>query len=741
MTGHRVAPAPEGVRAHGDTLGLADAAQTDPKPGYRNELDAVVAIVIVIVNLHAGGIGKVEQLPRQFQLDVLAGTAEIRQRVKRCVSGVGVAIAQQAGLKGFRPRLLFVTENPRAGLKNHMDRLKPGAVLFGRVRVEIFAGHILGIVGIQRVVAILHQQAGILPAAQHKQKIRCAPESETGAFAVGRAGLLGGVDGQNQRFLPEAQARLVDTEVKKPFVILHADAGAVLVGNDGIRIAPLRNIAVHIADTLFLAGVEGEQAEILFVGLVVTPVGVAAHIDGVHRVPCALEPLVLPGKDRPARAARGHDVLITGYQRLSLLALGHMSLIAAGVLVPLRHAAAGGNAELRDDHRHGMVRGEQPEIRPVAVGRAVRCQTVAEIHFFPRQRGPLGPVHIGKKVLIIGIGMVAGELAGQDPVGGTDMLHVHGGALAEKAGHLLRIREGVGGLPVGEGEQTLFVVTGALVGQQAVPHLGQHGLEGRSVPGGVEILALIAVSVRVFLVGVGNGHVLPLHAQNIADDPLRNIAEIQPGAHVGVTDKNGPLPVDDVHHHQCVIDEFLAELVVKGIHVGVLDVIIDPHALQKIERLFAALVILIKGVIEIIGENGIDTNGVGAHFLYLGEPAQVGLLVNGVVGGPMPRQAGAHVDAPNRKFLPPAVLLKLDGLALCAHEGGGQGVGGHIDIKAGLKNDGEQGQQNQQDCCHRKHKAFHGQSFTSLNFFTWEGAEYWRSVSMLSSIHAPRLWR
>ena len=106
------------------------------------------------------------------------------------------------------------------------------------------------------------------------------------------------------------------------------------------------------------------------------------------------------------------------------------------------------------------------------------------------------------------------------------MLRVHSGAFQKVVGDLRRIAEGVGGGPVGEGHQPLLPVPAGLVLDDVVHRLGQHGLEGGGVLGGGHIGTLVGGTLRVFVVGVGDGHVLPLHAQDIADHPIGHVVAV-----------------------------------------------------------------------------------------------------------------------------------------------------------------------------------------------------------------------
>ena len=181
----------------------------------------------------------------------------------------------------------------------------------------------------------------------------------------------------------------------------------------------------------------------------------------MHGVPGALEPLVLPGEDGAAGAARLHDVRPARGQRLPLLLLGHVPLVAAGVLILLRHAPSGGNAELGDDHGHGVVPPQHAQVgeigvdgaglvikillpEHVAYGRAGAGTRPAD-DLLAVPDGLIVHVHAVENVVeiigIVGVNVVGDELPGQKGVLGGDVLHVHLGTFHEEGGDVLGVEE------------------------------------------------------------------------------------------------------------------------------------------------------------------------------------------------------------------------------------------------------------------------------------------------------------
>ena len=203
----------------------------------------------------------------------------------------------------------------------------------------------------------------------------------------------------------------------------------------------------------------------------------------MHGVPGALEPLVLPGKDAAARAAGRHNILPAFRKGLPLLLLGHVALIAAGVLVPLRHAASRGNAELGDDDGHRVMPPQGAQIGKVGVRRAGLIVEVRSAQHGTDGRAGTGlhtrddglavpdgrAVHhrgveaIVEIVGIIGIDMIGNELSGKKGVLRTDMLHIHLRALHKESRDILRVEEGVGGRPIGKRHKALGLVAAAFI--------------------------------------------------------------------------------------------------------------------------------------------------------------------------------------------------------------------------------------------------------------------------------------
>ena len=86
-----------------------------------DEFHAVVAIVIIIMDHHAGWIGKIQQLPGQFDLDGVAAADEIRQGIDIGGGGIGVSVGQKPCFKGFCRSRLIVILKGGGSKQNHID--------------------------------------------------------------------------------------------------------------------------------------------------------------------------------------------------------------------------------------------------------------------------------------------------------------------------------------------------------------------------------------------------------------------------------------------------------------------------------------------------------------------------------------------------------------------------------------------------------------------------------------------
>ena len=442
-----------------------------------------------------------------------------------------------------------------------------------------------------------------------------------------------------------------------------------------------------------------------------------------------------------------------------------MPLVAAGVLILLRHAPSGGNAELGDDHGHGVVPPQHAQVGEIGVDGAVLVIKILLPQHVAYGRAGAGTrpaddllavpdglivhVHAVENVVeiigIVGVNVVGNELSGQKSVLGGDVLHVHLSAFHEKRGDVFGVEEGIRGGPVGEGHKALLLVAAALVGDDLVPRLRQHGLKGAGILRGGEIGALIRRLIGVLVVGVGDGHVLPLHAQNVADDPAGYVLGVGAGA-CAPPESDLLVAVEYVHQRAAVPNEGVQKVLVVGIAVGVLHIVVDPYAVDEPERLLSGGlprgVVLIKSIIEIVVQGDVYPHRVGAHLLHLAKPAQIGGLVNGVVRGPLGGAAHAQIHALDGERLRAAAAIHIDILLVRGHKGRdllprvqvdvppqpvAHGVIGEIEHDESGEHDDELFQKCRPPSCSQW-----------LNFLFLDSWLYWRRMSMCSSIQAPR---
>ena len=268
--------------------------------------------------------------------------------------------------------------------------------------------------------------------------------------------------------------------------------------------------------------------------------------------------------------------------------------------------------------------------------------------------------------------MIGNELPGKKGVLRTDMLHIHLRALHKKGRDILRIEERIGGRPVGEGDEPLALIAAALVFNDPVAHLREHGFKGGGVLRRGEVRSLIGRQIGVFVVGVGDGHILPLHTENIADDPAGNVLIVKARSRAP-PERDLLVAVQNVDQRAPVLDKRIEKVLIVGVAVGVLDIVVHPYAVDEPERFLVRLlargVVLVEGVVEVVVERNVDAHGVGAHLLHLPEPAQVGLPVDGVVRRPLARKADAEVYALNGKRLGTAAAIHVNALRIRGHKG------------------------------------------------------------------------
>ena len=161
------------------------------------------------------------------------------------------------------------------------------------------------------------------------------------------------------------------------------------------------------------------------------------------------------------------------------------------------------------------------------------------------------------------------------------MLDVDARVLGEEGLQRLGIVERVSGGPVAECHEALRGVAIGLVAEHLVAHLGEHGLERRGVGSCGKVVAFEGGAILLHHVGVGDGGRLPFHTQKVARNPGRYVLGIE--ARAGdAAQLHEALAVDDIDHRASIGFELLQVIVVEGVAVGILDVVVDPHAMQQV---------------------------------------------------------------------------------------------------------------------------------------------------------------
>ncbi len=145
------------------------------------------------------------------------------------------------------------------------------------------------------------------------------------------------------------------------------------------------------------------------------------------------------------------------------------------------------------------------------------------------------------------------------------------------------------------------------------------------------------------------------------------------------------MPMNNIHHRAAILLQRLEKRIVVCVAMRVGDIIVDPNAVNQIERVFPPIVIFIECVIEIILQNGIDADGVCTQLLHLRKPAQIRLLIDGIIRRPLSGDTNAHIHPADLKGRARALLgCQVDLFFFCAHKGGYLGIRVPIDINAKL---------------------------------------------------------
>ena len=107
--------------------------------------------------------------------------------------------------------------------------------------------------------------------------------------------------------------------------------------------------------------------------------------------------------------------------------------------------------------------------------------------------------------------------------------------------------------------------------------------------------------------------------------------------------------------HQCaaVLQQGLQKIVVVGVPMRVLDIVVDPNAVEKPQGLLSSCfpggIIFVERIVEVILQNGIHPDGICAQLLNIPEPSEICLFIDSVVRGPLPRNTHAQIDTADLK--------------------------------------------------------------------------------------------
>ena len=189
------------------------------------------------------------------------------------------------------------------------------------------------------------------------------------------------------------------------------------------------------------------------------------------------------------------------------------------------------------------------QIDSVGVIAAVLLQIVLRIRYllFPR-------IIMTQIVRIIGIHMVGRKLTGKKFICGGNMLHIHLCTFHKQLVDLLRIVHGVRCRPVRKCHQALFLIFFALIHNDLVTGLCQHGFKGCGIFGRIHILPPVGTVLPAHMVRIRNRHILPLYTHDISQHPPGDILCIgTAGVGCAVSQVHFLPAVDDIYQSPAVL--------------------------------------------------------------------------------------------------------------------------------------------------------------------------------------------
>ena len=266
------------------------------------------------------------------------------------------------------------------------------------------------------------------------------------------------------------------------------------------------------------------------------------------------------------------------------------------------------------------------------------------------------------KVGIVGVDMVGGKLAGAKALLPADVLHVDLGGLREIISQFLGIVHGVGGGPVGKGDEALGAVLLRFIGGHHLPGVGQENFEVT----GVLRVKILAVQLRLLgkgFVRIADQGAIPLHPQDVPAHPGGDVPAVGAGKHRFLPALLIPA-VNRVHRLFAVAEEGFVEFLVQNAAGGVEQVVVHPHAVEQIERLRVVPIEFVKRLVEVRPCQGIGADHVGAQRLDLSKPAEILLLGDRQLRSVVPRLAQSQVNALQLEFSIAGTLVQVQRLSL-----------------------------------------------------------------------------
>lgn len=171
------------------------------------------------------------------------------------------------------------------------------------------------------------------------------------------------------------------------------------------------------------------------------------------------------------------------------------------------------------------------------------------------------------------------------------------------------------------------------MGDHRIPRAAQKSLK-RGGAEGIHIFPFIGIPVGIVVVGVLDEFRVAFNAKHIPRKVFRHIRRIFARGEAR-PHRQSNIAVNNVHHIFRVRDKRLRDLSVLGVGVGQGGdiLLVHPHPLKKIKRIFRLAVEIQQRVIELGPQGRIHPDTVDVHGADLPEPAVIVVVADGQLPG------------------------------------------------------------------------------------------------------------